>query len=193
MIDCEWKKLLAAGVSLNDALNRCNEKELPPSKENYSKLQNLWEWEGMETLMDLLKFYNNTDVEPFCEAVEKMQVFYKDMKICFLKDAISAPGIARKLIFREATNRGCHFPILDQSNVDLFHTIQSNLIGGASIIFHRYHEKDKTFINGNPEKPCKQILGLDANALYLYCLAQDMPVKNFVRRRAENGFCPEKK
>ena len=122
-----------------------------------------------------------------------MQVFYKSMKTWFLKDAISAPGIARKLVFREAHKQKCYFPILDRFKTDLFHTIQSNLIGGAGIIFHRYNDKDKSFIRGNPEKPCEKILGLDANALYLYCLAQDMPVKNFVRHKAENGFCPEKK
>ena len=65
------EKLLAKGVSLTEALKITN----PSKEENYSKLQNSWEREGMESLMDLFKFYNNADVEPFCEAVEKCKYF----------------------------------------------------------------------------------------------------------------------
>lgn len=169
-------------------------RKCPLLKENYTKLQAIWEEResDMKTLMDLLEFYNNTDVAPFCKAVRKMQKFYKKLNICLLKDDISVPGIARTLLFRSAEANNFSFPLMNKKNADLFHTIQSNLIGGASIIFHRYHEKGKTFIRGNKEKPCGQILGLDANALYLYCLAQDMPVGYFTRRKRENGFRPER-
>jgi len=32
---------------------------------------------------------------------------------------------------------------------------------------------------------------LDANALYLWCTAQDMATGLYIRRRAENSFCKE--
>ena len=63
--------------------------------------------------------------------------------------------------------------------------MRANIVGGPSIVFHRYHEKDITKIQrvhydvsskawsydefGNT---VKRIVGFDANALYLYCIGQ---------------------
>jgi len=55
-----------------------------------------------------------------------------------------------------------------------------------SFVFHRYHERDVTYIqrckyiDGKWELDLKgnlvkNIVGFDANALYLLCLGQDMP------------------
>ena len=94
------KHLMANVMSFQDALKSVNASSMPPSKEeNYRLLQDLWEKEAMQTLMDLLKYYNNVDLAPFCEVVEKMRVMYPSMGICSPKDLISAPGIVRKLLF----------------------------------------------------------------------------------------------
>ena len=58
-------------------------------------------------------------------------------------------------------------------------------------MFHRYHEKDKTFIRPTEytdPKPCQLIYGVDANALYLWSIMQKMPTGHFVRRKKEDGF-----
>jgi len=55
-----------------------------------------------------------------------------------------------------------------------------------SLVFHRYHEKDKTYIQrskyidgkwqlDSKENLVKNIVGFDANVLYLWCLGQVMP------------------
>ena len=62
------------------------------------------------------------------------------------------------------------------------------MVGGQSIVFHRYHEAGKTSIqrlkyNKNIKdfvklplgQIVKKIVGLDCNALYLHALSQDMP------------------
>ena len=41
------------------------------------------------------------------------------------------------------------------------------IVGGPSIIFHRYHEANITIIKG--KNICKKVIGLDENALYLSC------------------------
>ena len=67
----------------------------------------------------------------------------------------------------------------------------NNIIGGTSIVFHRYHERDVTTIRPTDyEKPkaCKKIIGYDANALYLWSILQEMPTGHFVRRKSENQF-----
>ena len=72
------------------------------------------------------------------------------------------------------------------------------MVGGPSIIFHRYHEKDKTKIRekemqekGLESKMCRKIVGYDANALYLWALMQDAPTGPFTRRREESSFKKE--
>ena len=51
-------------------------------------------------------------------------------------------------------------------------------MGGPSLVFHHYHEAGKTILRPAEEgtKLCQQILRVNANGLYLYCLMQDMPV-----------------
>ena len=73
--------------------------------------------------------------------------------------------------------------------------MKDNNIGWPSIIFNRYHEKEKTFIHevkagakGKEPKPCKKVVGYDANALYLCPIMRDMPTGQYARRMEEDGF-----
>ena len=145
---------------------------------NYKRVQEVWEKEDMKTFKDYLVYYNNLDVGPFVKAVEKMHVFYKENNIDYLKEAISVPGIARKMMFQNA-EEGL-FLLCGKNDQDLYKTMKKNVIGGASIIFCRHHKVDETRIRGN--KMCKNIIGYDCNALYLWALAQPMPTGCFVRR-----------
>ena len=142
----------------------------------------------MQTFRDFLRWYNDLDVETFVEAVIKMMEFYHSQDIDLFKDAITVPGIARRLIFREAERRGAHFALFGKLQEDMYRDFKRNIVGGPSIVFHRYHKADETFIRGNPSKLCKRILGLDANALYLWAIGQAMPVGRFLIRRAETDF-----
>ncbi len=56
----------------------------------------------------------------------------------------------------------------------LLNVTEDSIVGGPSIIFNRYHEANKTKIR-NGDKLCKKIIGYDANALYLWAIAQEMP------------------
>ena len=68
--------------------------------------------------------------------------------------------------------------------------MKSNIVGGPSIIFNRYHEKGQTIIR-NKTKQCQGCVGLDANALYLWALMQPMPTGWYTRRTLENDFKPQ--
>ena len=54
--------------------------------------------------------------------------------------------------------------------------MRRNLTSGPSIIFHRKQVKNETLIRNNPTRVVKSIVGYDANALYLWCTAQNMPM-----------------
>ena len=166
------------------ALKGCN-----ISAEDYQFCQKVWADNKMTTFKDFLVWYNNLDMGPFVNAVERFQKFYFDKGLYVFKTAISVPGIARQLLFRSARNQHANLALCDQSNSDLYQTIKENIVGGPSIIFTRHHCAGKTRIRGG--KLCRSILGLDAIALYLQAIGKPMPVGPFVRRLAYTDFRPE--
>lgn len=191
-----------------DSLDRLSETALPPHECFYSKLKQsnispedyqfclmVWMNEGMTTLRDFLVWYNNLDVEPFLEAIAKQFTVYQSKGIDMFKDAISVPGLSVKWLFNETASRDIPIPLIDKKNSDLYQTIKQNIVGGPSIVFHRYHEKDKTYIRQHQfhaeSKLCKQVYGFDANALYLWSTMQELPTGFLIRRRRENGFRAE--
>jgi hypothetical protein len=280
------------------------------SEKDYAVLQKVWVDKHMKTMRDFLEWYNNLDVVPLVTAVMRKAEFYKRYGLDMLKDAISGPGLAEKIMFttakdgleefekkgpepvkeipefywdesyfvykrgayaeqdmkknrdpygKEYTGLGhmrqllqqsnfcCHYCheavtretftldrincyqahtvtncvvacvkcnkarsdqpykrfkrmsvlerfhkvkkqvyLVDSDNQEIFHLLMKNVVGGPSIVFHRYHEASKTQIkraklNGNTWQlgeggnVVRQIVGYDANALYLWCMAQDMP------------------
>ncbi|CAH3118846.1 unnamed protein product [Porites lobata] len=148
----------------------------------------------MSTFKDFLVWYNNLDVVPFLEAVEKMSQFWQERKIDMFKDGISVPGLTLKYLFSYLSPQ-TYFSLFDQANSDLYHLIKDNNTGGSSIISHRYHEADKTQLReaeeGEAAKLCQKIVGYDANALYLLAIMQNMPTGSYTRRLAENELKPK--
>ncbi|XP_038054119.1 uncharacterized protein LOC119726483 [Patiria miniata] len=182
-------------------LDKLHETELPPhaafystlkdeniSEDDYHYCQQIWRDKSMTTLRDFLMWYNNLDVVPFLDAIHKMFEFYKERQMDMFKSAISVPGLSLQYLFLTLPQPDVHFSLIDEANKDVYYAIKANIVGGPSIVFHRYHEKEKTFIRGG--KLCQNIVGFDANALYLWSLMQDMPVGTFVRRKADQNFKP---
>ena len=59
-----------------------------------------------------------------------------------------------------------------KDNEDLYHKYKNNLVGGPSIIFSHYQEKNITLIRAG--KQCKSIMGFNAYALYLMAIGENM-------------------
>ena len=190
-----------------DGLDKLEETSLPPYAAFYSSLKNqnitneeyqycqqVWKDKEMSTFKDFLVWYNNLDVVPFPEAVEKMSQFWQERKIDMFKDGVSVPGLTLKYLFSYLSPQ-TYFSLCDKANSDLYHLIRDNNTGGPSIIFHRYHEAGKTKIReaekGQAAKLCEKIVGYDANALYLWALMQNMQTGSYTRRMAENEFKPK--
>ena len=154
-----------------DGLDKLEETSLPPHAAFYSSLKNknitneeyqycqqVWEDKEMSTFKDFLVWYNNLDVVPFLEAVEKMSQFWQERKIDMFKDGVSVPGLTLKYLFSYLPPQ-TYFSLCDKANSDLYHLIRDNNTGGPSIIFHRYHEAGKTKIReaekGQAAKLCE--------------------------------------
>ena len=190
-----------------DRLERLDDTALPPkeaffsrlknegiSDEDYASCQEAWRVNGMTTLRDFLVWYNNRDVVPFLQAIDRQFAFYRQRGIDMFKQGISVPGLTLLYLFNDLPEK-TYFTIFNEKNKDLHDLVKANIVGGPSIIFHRYHEKGVTTLRrneyGEAARPCRAIVGYDANALYLWSLMQDMPMGWYTRRRAEKDFRPE--
>ena len=171
-----------------DNNNDQDDKEL--GMQRYQELQNIWRDHGMTTFRDFLEYYNNLDVGPFVQAVEKMQKFYFDHHIDLFKVAVSVPGIARRWLFKTAHEAKTSFGLIQPQDDDLYYIIKQNIVGGPSIILSRDAEVGRTFVRNDPTRPCANIVGYDANALYLDCIDKAMPCGGYVRRYAPD-FKPD--
>ncbi|KXJ22829.1 Zinc finger and SCAN domain-containing protein 22 [Exaiptasia diaphana] len=190
-----------------DSLDKLEYTALPPHEAFYSSLTNsnikaqeyaycqqVWAENNIQTFREFLVWYNNRDVVPFCDALEKMSTFWREKRIDMLRQGISIPGVTLTYLFM-TLEPDIFFSLFDEKNKDLYYSFKSNMVGGPSIIFHRYHEAGQTKIRekemieqGKQPKVCENVVGYDANALYLWAIMQEMPTGAYVRRREENGF-----
>ena len=61
------------------------------SDEDYARCHAVWGDNRMKTMRDFLVWYNNRDVVPFLEAIDKQFAFYQQQNIDMFKDGISVP------------------------------------------------------------------------------------------------------
>ena len=85
----------------------------------------------------------------------------------------------RKVLLRFAKTHPMIY-LINEENKEVFYKLKQNITGGASLVFHRYHEAEKTEITrvhydtdkkdwfyDKRGKTVKKIVGFDSNALYL--------------------------
>ena len=137
----------------------------------------------MKNVGDLLEFYNNKDVQPFLSAIEEQSKFYEEQGIDMF------PGLTLRYLFKTMPSEDVYFSLFSEGQSDLHSLLREHLVGGPSIIFERYHEKNETEIRGG-EKKVETLEGFDANALYLFALMQHMPTGIPVVRKKSDNFVP---
>ena len=125
------------------------------------------------------------------QAIENMNDFYKNIRIDFIHQPISLPGVAMRVCFNSITDPSAEFHLFNSKNKEIYQLFKENIVGGPRIIFNRYHEAGKTFIRNNPNKPCQKIIGYDANALYLWAIGQNFSAGYPLIRRQEKYFMLE--
>ena len=167
---------------------------LPPYMAWYSKLKGeyvltlkeyddchrIFKERGMQTFGDWLEYYNNLDVAPFLEALQKMKEFYTSLGIDVLKDAVSLPGVSEKYILRKTLQPrwGYKPPELYSPNKEAYAMLKAAVVGGPSLVFTRKHVAGETRIRSHQyedAKVCRRILGYDANSLYPSTMMKEMP------------------
>ena len=166
----------SSGLDEQQALKQLQVKTVPASGwDNYKYLQEVWPKHGMTTFSDFLQWYNNKDVVPTLEAMQKMVQFYDQKEIDMLDLGCTLSNLAN-ICLQKSTNQN---PIC-KSDTDLCEKNKDDMSGGPSIVFTRKGVADKTFIRDS-SNICKSIVGIDASQLYAYSMCQDMPAGLYTR------------
>ena len=128
-----FQELRSQGLTEQQTLVKMQLSEPPATKEQiYATQQKLWDDNGYQYLHQYLESYNKADVQPFVEAVETMMSFYWDKGVDLFKSTISAPGVARSLLFKSA-GPAASFALMEAVDSDLYDKIRRNIIGIKSI------------------------------------------------------------
>ena len=169
----DYQKLLSSGLKTEEALSKMKLSKPPPSgEENYQYLLDTWNHENMCTFKDFLRWYNNKDVVPTLEAMQKMLDFCHKKGIDMFKLGCTPPNLPNICLHKSTSAKFCPFTETDK---DLLKKIREDMVGGPSIDFTRKVVVDETFIR-NSRNICKSIVGIDACQLYPYSICQPMPI-----------------
>ena len=174
----DYESLIQSGACHEAALKKLRLKEKPlTGTENYNYLHQIWQSKNMTSFKDFLKWYNNKDVVPTLEAMQKMLSFYHDKDIDMLKLGCTLPNLANICLHKSTSYKFYPFCASDK---DLHEKIRADMTGGPSIVFTRKAVVDETFIRSS-KNICKAIVGIDASQLYPYSMCQPMPTGLYTR------------
>ena len=96
----DFQNLVNSGLTTEQAVAKLRRDRIPPTgDENYSYLQSVWENDNMQNFLDFLKWYNNKDVVPTLEAMQKMIEFYHNMGINMLKLGCTLHNLANICLY----------------------------------------------------------------------------------------------
>ena len=144
----------------------------------------------MCTFKVFLRWYNNKDVVPTIQAMQKTLAFDQKKGIDMLKLGFTLPNLANICLHKSTSAKFYPFTETDK---DLLQKIREDMIGGPSIVFTREAVVDETFIR-NSAYFCKFIVGIDASHLYPYSMCQPMLTGLYTRweyDRESNRFKPQ--
>ena len=122
-----------------DSLDKLEHTSLPPHAACYSSLKkdNISREDyqttlkfGLITTCKQLKIsclVQHLDVQPFCDALEKMCTFWKNENIDMLRQGISIPGVSLAHLF-STLESGIFFSLFDEKNKHLYYLFKKNMV-----------------------------------------------------------------
>ena len=174
----DFQNLVNSGFTTEQLVIKLRMDRIPPTgAENYFFLQSVWEDNKMQLFSDFLKWYNNKNVLPTLEAMQKMIEFYHNKGIDIMKLGCTLPNLSNICLHKWTDS--IFYPFTE-SDKDLLEKIREDLVGGPSIVLTRKTVVDETFIRKSSNL-CKSIVGIDASQLYPYSMCQRMPPGLYTR------------
>ena len=106
----DYQKLRSSGLDKQKVLKKLQIRSVPATGwENYKYLQEIWQKHGKTTFEDFLQWYNNKDVVPTLEAMQKIVQFYHQKKIDMLKLGCTFPNLANICLHKTLMKNSTHF------------------------------------------------------------------------------------
>ena len=176
----DFQYLVNSGLTTEQAVVKLRKDRIripPTGAKNYLYLQSVWENINMQYFSDFLKWYNNKDVVPTLEAMQKMIDIYHNKGIDMLKLGCTLPNLANICLHKSTDSK---FYPFSESDKDLLEKIREDMVGGSSFVFTRKAVLDETFIRKSSNL-CKSIVGIDASQLYPHSMCQPMPTGLYTR------------
>ena len=109
----------------------------------------------MQFFWDFLKWYNNKDVPPTLEAMQKTIEYYHNKGIDMLKLGCTLPNLANTCLHKSTDSK--YYPFTE-SDKDLLEKIREDMGGGPSFVFTRKAVMDEAFIRKSSNL-CKSTVG----------------------------------
>ena len=174
----DFQNLVNSGLITKQAVAKLRMERTPPTGGgNCSYLQSVRVSEGMKIPKDFPMCYNNKNVVPSLEAMQKLIENYHQKEIGMLKLDCTLPNLANNCL-RKSTDS--NFYLFTESDRDLLEKIREDISGVPSIVFTRKAVVDKTFIRKSTIL-CKSIVGIVVSQLYPYSMCQPMPTGLYTR------------
>ena len=174
----DYVNLLKCGLTTEQAVVKLKLSKPPPiGIENYQYLQQIWKQEQMKSIKDFLRWYNNKDVVPTSEAMQKLIASCHDKDIDMLKLGCILPNLANICLHKSTDAKFYPFTVGDKN---LLEEIRDDVVGGPSIVFTRKAVVDETFIRKSTNI-CKSIVGIDTSQPYPHSICQIMPTGLYTR------------
>ena len=178
----DFQNLVNSGLTTEQAVTMLSMDRIPPTcAENYLFLQSVWEINNMENFSDFLKCYNNKDVVPTLDAMQKLIEIYHNKGIDMPKLGCTLLKLAHTCLHKSTDSK---FYPFRESAKELLEKIREDMVGGPSIVFTRKAVMDEIFIRKSTNL-CQSIVGIDASQLYPYSMWQPMPTWLYTRARGE--------
>ena len=131
----------------------------------------------MSSFNDFLRWYNNKDVVPTLDAMQKMIAFYHQKDFDMLKLGCTLRNLANICLYKSTDAK---FYPFTEGDKGLLEKIREDVVGGPSIVFTRKAVVDESFIRKSTNI-CKSVVGTDASQLYPYSMCQPMPTDLYTR------------
>ena len=180
----DFQNLVNSDLTTEQAVVKLRMDRIPPfGVEKYLYLQSVWKNINMQYFSDFLKWYNNKDVVPTLEAMQKMIEFYHNKGIDMLKLGCTLPKLANICLHKSTDS---NFYPFTESDKDWLEKMREVMVGGPSIVCTRKAVVNETFIRKSSNL-CKSIVGIDASQLYPYSMCQPMPTGLYTRWEYDSG------
>ena len=131
----DYVDLLKCGLTREQAIVQLKLSKPPLTGiESYQYLQQIWKQEQISSFKNFLRWYNNKDVVPILEAMQKNNAFHRDKDIDMVKLGCILLNLANNCSHKSTDAKS--YPVTE-GDKNFLEKIREVVVGGPSIVFEQ--------------------------------------------------------